>query len=331
MAGFGVAFVIPMLFLLPLGAVGASLGASDTVIRREGVKSARVIDRMSMTPRGELLQSKPDPKNLETVSAKQPRETLQDSPEGTVKFEDEMTDAEKRSRAVDFCDYDFPVGKLATNDCNETKGGTHAPIMSESMCIQAATEAGATVRHDNFVIISDLQLVRPKGCFQQPCDGAPDTMCYFFNGAGDTPGVAPDVILNTTAPVCHRNRYVDYLAPDTDTGDAGCPDGYERIPTEEPCRQVQTCLGKPAGNQFRIGMNNASRHKLYPYGCFVDKKDGKVYINEASRMGSGASVTGTLICKVIVSSRAGTTDSADSSTAAPTVADSSTAAPTVAP
>lgn len=313
MAGFGVTFVVSMVLFLPHGAVGASLTASDTVIRREGVKPARVMDRMSMSPRGELLQAKPD--------AKQPTETFQDS---SVKFDDEMTDEERRSRAQDYCDEDFPVGLAATNDCNETWGGNHSPIMSESMCIQAAEEAGATVTHATLVIPATLRLVRPKGCFKMPCPSDAAKTCYYFNDAGDTPGPASGkVILNTTAPVCHRPRYVNYTVPDTDTGDAGCPDGYRLIRTEDPCRQAQNCLGKEPGDEFRIGMNNATRHRDHPYGCFVAAEDDKVYINEASRMGSGPSVTGRLICKVKISSRTATNykHSADyATTAAPTVA-----------
>jgi len=278
MAGFGVAFVIPMLLLLPHGAVGASLSASGTVIRREA-KPTRLMDSMSMTPSGELVQSKPE------------------------------TEVE---RAADYCDVDFVLGIAASNDCAITSGlngVNHHLITTESMCKQAANEAGGLTQLD-MSIGSGYQNLRPKGCFQQPCsevEPAGDTMagdthvCYFFNGNKETPGNGGATIIGT--PVCHRMRYLNYIAPDTDTRDAGCPVGYRVILEDLPCRQVQNCLGDAPGDQFRVGLSNASQHLDYPLGCFIDKVDHKIYINEASQMGRGTSITGTLLCKVKVSSR----------------------------
>jgi len=278
MVGSGVAFVIPMLLLLTHGAIGASLSASDALMRRQ--KQSGRMDSMPMIASGELSQSKPQTKV-------------------------------ERSGPSDYCDVDFVVGTNGTNDCtvpNGVNGETQSLITTEAMCRQAATEANGVVQAD-MNIHADLQNLRPKGCFQKPCDAAVTVegetipTCFFFNGNKETPGSGGAKIVGS--PVCHRARFLNYVVPDTDTGNAGCPDGYRTIPTSLPCKQVSNCLADVAGDQFRVGLSNASKHLDYPLGCFIDKLDQKVYVNEVSNMGQGTSdrIKGTLICKVDVSSR----------------------------
>merc|ERR1719171_1177465 len=105
--------------------------------------------------------------------------------------------------ATEFCDYDFPLGKEGTNNC--TENDKHALILQESMCIDAASESGATTSHDSFREPAEWENKHPKGCFKYSCSEASNNICYFYNGDGDWPHPLP--VKGT--PVCSRPRHLN--------------------------------------------------------------------------------------------------------------------------
>merc|ERR1719253_1753931 len=89
-------------------------------------------------------------------------------PKTLVKTQGELSSEDKANLAAEFCDYDFPVGKADTSNCSDT--GKHALILEESMCLEAAIEAGATTVQNVFELGQEWEAKRPKGCFTYKCE-----------------------------------------------------------------------------------------------------------------------------------------------------------------
>lgn len=215
------------------------------------------------------------------------------TPRGEVLMESRAKpsdDEVEEDMAVEFCNYDFPVGRLDTNNC--TDSSKHSLILQEGMCIEAARMAGAYTFHDDFKLTSEWYDKHPKGCFKYNCGEARNRICYFFNGDGDWP-TGP----LKGEPICSRPRRLNGTK-DSPAADGGCPAGYEVIDHNETCSEAAKCMGYCQGTQFSIGVHNASHHLLHPRGCFIDDVDGCVYYNGPSHMGVGTSVRGTPICNV---------------------------------
>jgi len=292
MAGFGVVLVLQVLSLFPSGSLAATLTSerqSDKLVRSEKV--------ISMTAGGAMVQAKPEPDELVKQKSKpiEPRETLQ------VKTGDQLNSKDLAKLGEEFCGYDFPLGKVGTFECALTN---HSLILEESMCIEAATIAGAHTDHDSFSINNlwgtakpKLKYQRPLGCFKLECPKPNEgQICYYFNDNGDpiTEWAKQNQTISGT-PVCSRSMYLNSTAPDTN---GGCPDGYTIVDKENTCQNAANCMGDAAGYQFLTGNLNASEHLDYPRGCFISNEDKKVYYNAKSDLGPGKNVKGTLICNV---------------------------------
>jgi hypothetical protein len=213
-----------------------------------------------------------------------------------IKLTDEV-DSSGTVSTRSYCNYTFPLGPDNTDTCDDA---THSMILDEDMCIFAATLSGAMTSHDSFNIQDWDSLhpkdERPQGCFKHACAEAANGVCYFYNGDGQAP---TGTITGTK--VCKAPRWLQSTTPDVAA--PTCPTvgsvTYTLVDDETSCRAAASCTSIAPGTIFQIGVHNASKHLDYPRGCFVDKDDGKAYINEASSMGdpTGA-VTGTVLCNV---------------------------------
>lgn len=239
---------------------------------------------------------------------------------------------ESRARESDMCDVDYPLGTEGTCDCVDSTN--HQIILQEEMCIQAAKEAGVSTPVGNFRLTPEWTNHHPKGCFKDTCNSDPKGQCYFFNPIGGLPAQCQTpkemVLLNgdaspevTGVPVCRRAKYLN----GTVNANGVCPmAGYGVIMNENNCSEAAMCLGDGTGIEFRPDVLDASKHDLYPLGCFIDSTDGKVYYNAPI---AGRSTTthpptnpvGTPICNVTVRTRinfgeaSGTTNVEDRATA----------------
>lgn len=208
-------------------------------------------------------------------------------------FKSGPSDEEEQSSS-DFCNDDFPVGIENTNNCSDP--AEHSIITQENMCIEAARVTDVITPSNVFVLASEWTTQYPKGCFKYSCDQAnPDefgnTTCYFYNPIAIIPSGSIK-----GSPVCVRPKHL----MGTQNTQGGCPTGYQKIMDETICSATAGCLSLGGGADFRIGEHNASRHLLFPDGCFVNNENGKVYFNPPSALGTGTNVLGTPICIVSV-------------------------------
>jgi hypothetical protein len=195
-----------------------------------------------------------------------------------------------------FCNNDFPVGLDKTSNC--TNGGVNNEILidGESMCQQAAEEAGARIVDGKFTIATwgDRQYWEPKrpmGCFKEACASGTGT-CYYFNAVGYWP-----TAIDGGQPICNRPKHVN----GTKNVAGGCPAGYAVIDDEDTCRSAANCLQYTQADEFRIGTLNGSRHLDFVRGCFFDEEaDGSltVYYNAETNLGDCTTCKGTQICNV---------------------------------
>jgi hypothetical protein len=213
---------------------------------------------------------------------------------------------------VQYCDYDFPLGKPGTSQC--ANGKTDGLIDSPDMCREAAAEAGATTLADVFLIDdTPSQNTTSKGCFKSDCPTGRGKVCYYYNPIGDWPQLASDGSGAVTGtPVCHRPKYELGGA----NSNEGCPADdnitgsgpYKLIEDEYYCRNTGVCLGDARASNFKVGEHNATQQRDFSNFCFLDKTGAnhegtyKVYYNPKSKyiegMSWGTDVKGTPICQV---------------------------------
>lgn len=185
---------------------------------------------------------------------------------------------------IDYCNYDFPLGKELTNDCASPH---HARIYDMEDCKQAAVQANAGINSD-FELTSEWFNLHPEGCFQEECGAFQDGkragpnghgICYFFNRAE----ITPSAIFKGT-PICKRPKLLNGTVNTNGDCSAAGDGGYQEITDEDACREFGTCLGRCIGDgslyQFRININNASLYNDFPKYCFVHPTDQCVYFNE---------------------------------------------------
>jgi len=212
--------------------------------------------------------------------------------------------------SFDYCNWDFPLGDPATNDCldsNHAKVGHHlmnATVhANEGMpdCLEAMHQAGVNKTTDFKIENTDDYGKFPSGCFTQPCTAAGDRgheevagvvvnplgQCYFYNPTPTIPAVA-DLALQTIpgTPVCKRDRIV-YGTANTngDPAEGHCPDGYQQITTREKCEEFAGCMSHCPGEElggFSINTMDASVYDQFPKYCFLSTHQAHncVYFNE---------------------------------------------------
>jgi len=218
---------------------------------------------------------------------------VKQSSDVTVADNTKITTQEKAALAQAFCDYDFPMGKDGTSNCTEDPSANNSLILQESMCIEAGIESGATTSHASFKIGQEWEQKHPKGCFKDKCSEATNGVCYFYNGNGDWPTET-----QVGTPVCSRKKHLNGKNGSTGVGDdKACPAGYVVIDDEDQCSATANCLSYATGSEFRIGLQNASKHGDYPRGCFISTDDDKVYYNGKNDL-KASGTGGTPLCVV---------------------------------
>lgn len=192
--------------------------------------------------------------------------------------------------AIDFCDYDFPLGTILTNNCTDDR---HERILDMGECRQAAVQANAKTTGD-FELGYDWYDKHPEGCFTEKCndaDGDDAAPCYFYN---PSPTLPSNIVKGT--PVCKRPK----LQNGTADTNGGCPKDYHPVTNEARCMEFATCLTHCVGQpEFRINVANASLYNQYPKYCFIHPDDGCVYFNEPrAGMPDPTAPVGMPICNV---------------------------------
>jgi len=285
MAGSSILYMLSFLILLPYGSMGATLYSDSHNVRRKIVRSESV----EMNARGDI-------KNMPSKSKP-------------------SDDEDESEESIEFCNYDFVLGNDGTDDCSHQShhkiaagSPLEALINQSSLCIEAAMRAKVSAPHASFVLDAEWQNVRPKGCFKYHCSEDPNNVCYFYNPISDSPSGAV-----SGTPVCARTTYIEGARNSNggETGDclvAGSDgtltkvEGYEVIDNDFACENTAKCLGHTKGAEFRIGIQNASKHLLYPRGCFQRNSDDKIYYNGPSALTNGkpaaTNVRGTPLCVV---------------------------------
>jgi len=227
---------------------------------------------------------------------------------GTMQASSQPKEFVDEETKLDMCDYDYQLGNSSCSCAHED----HYLILDESVCQEAAAEAGATAPVGKFAIHSDWYHKRPKGCFKFPCTEDPKGVCFFYNGVVEASGPAkcgnytlpdgsqPDV---EGTPVCKRAKFLNGTVDGvggSDPSAAGCPDGYQVIMNENNCSEADVCLGYCEGGDFVEGVANASQYNEYPEGCFIHKVQGCVYFNPPRNMSYlPRDPDGQPICKVL--------------------------------
>jgi len=267
MANLGATSIFMGLLLLPQTSLAATLSNTlPPVVRRE--------------PTGVHLTSEGEVELLESGS----RLELRSQDEESVK-----------QSATDMCLYDYPVGLEKTSTCIDGGKNNELLIDSEEMCMHAASKAGATTLPGNFRLHSDLEKLRPKGCFKQTCSEAGHVghgACYFFNPVGDD--IPPNASWEGT-PICYRPRYQN----GTEGVAGSCGDlhpGYELIDEEQKCRAAAGCLAEPPAHNFIIGTFNGSKHLDYVRGCYFDEDRKQVFWNPPNDLGACTDCRGKELC-----------------------------------
>jgi len=273
------------LALFPCGSIAATLTVDQHVEKESMIR--RESGRVEVSALGEIVHAD-DLTKLGTAQAPNSTDatdTATGSAAGTA-TDNLVTD----TLQYDYCDIDFPLGNDGTNNCSHAE---HALITDPNVCEEAAARSGATTLQGHFEVTgAPYAETRPKGCFKEACGD--NNTCYFFNEYGGWPGPSID-----GTPVCHRPK----LLNGTKDTNGGCPATYAVIDHEDVCRQAANCWDIPIDREtFRIGFDprNASKHLLYPRGCFIDvsTEPAKVFFNPDEGGESGTNVKGIPICNV---------------------------------
>lgn len=209
---------------------------------------------------------------------------------------DDVNGEESEQTAIDFCNYDFPLGEEKSNNCSDSR---HRRILDMGECREAAVQAGAGLNKD-FEVQYDWYNKHPAGCFKEKCSKEENSeeTCYFYNPAPVSPSD-----IQEGSPVCKRPKLLKGAAnanPDaTSNGTSTCPKDYEAVRIEAKCKEFGACMGHCIGTQFRININNASLYNQYPKYCFIHAEDKCVYFNEPREgMPDPTAPVGTPICNV---------------------------------
>lgn len=177
----------------------------------------------------------------------------------------------RRTKDLNMCDDDFPLGVPNSNNCTIPGmpwTAVHESILDEAECIEAAAEANATAPHDTFVV-SMLSELRPRGCFRHNCTEDPGNVCYFFNTFGDFPRDPEG------QPVCIRRKFHNgTINPSTNFVE--CPPGYQSIRNENNCSELASCTDYQMGSPFKVEDFSVDNYNDYPIGCFIDVDSGEV-------------------------------------------------------
>mmetsp|Transcript_39309 Transcript_39309/g.62265 ORF Transcript_39309/g.62265 Transcript_39309/m.62265 type:complete len:296 (+) Transcript_39309:64-951(+) len=229
------------------GTLGANLHDNGHMMRHERKEAG--MRALEMDPDG-VMEVSPNAEFAQNSPANQPGISKDD-----------------QSNGDDYCDYDYTFGHQNSNFCDANKSITSMSDLEDNECIFAATKAGAHQPNAGFEIPQEWDDVHPKGCFTFPC-GDKAGWCYFENEDGAIPSQ------NLTGyPVCRRWRYLNgqSVAGAAIDDHRICPDpaNYMVVAGEDDCRKAASCLGDCAGEEFRIGIHNASKRDEFPPGCFL--------------------------------------------------------------
>lgn len=291
-----------LVFLLQRGALGVALSAeqgareSQTMRREANLASSdatnvqgEVESTAKVMQKGTAALS--DATNVHVEVDPTANTLVKTQPMNEAKDEE----ADDESMAMEFCNFDFPLGESGTNNC--TDNDKHALILQQNMCREASIQSGATLTRAGFTASTKWVHSHPKGCVKYACPEDSSKVCYSYNcklcGSGEWPASKR----LEGAPVCSRPKYLN----GTENGNGGCPDAYEVISHEDTCHQAATCLGYCEIGEFRKGLTNRSESLEYPSGCFIDHLTGCVFFNPPSSLGTGNDVRGTPICNVTTS------------------------------
>jgi len=233
-------------------------------------------------------------------------------PEEMTKIDDQIVDQQNdkalddvggedsEQTAVDFCNFDFPLGVEKSNNCSDSR---HRRILDMGECRQAAVEAGAGINKD-FEVEYDWYNKHPEGCFKEKCSKnvSAEETCYFYNPAPVSPSD-----IQEGSPVCKRPKLLigtndtnpDAAPTNSSNSTSNCPKDYEAVRIEAKCKEFGACMGHCIGEQFRINIQNASLYNQYPKYCFIHADDNCVYFNEPREgMPDPTAPVGTPICNV---------------------------------
>jgi len=312
MVGSGLSFFLGACVLLPRGSIAATL-TTEGVVRRE-VKVGSQGELSRQTPKEDVQIDASEYSTFKAIYTPEYMEKLASDPVELAKL------------ATQWCNtsyaYGVTDGRTASqiaSPCGATS--QHEIMISPSMCIQAAQEAGASTDHNNWMTpvgqVGRAEFRVPKGCFKAACVQDATKVCFFYNAmeppdgsghftpdppSGDYVGrqtaEAPIAYAGLTGtPVCHMPRWEFW-----DAGTDACPaGGYALVDDDASCRLSTNCGIAALGYDERVGIHNASKHLDYVRGCFKDAatKDasGQVFYNGPSAMGEPhAHARGIQIC-----------------------------------
>jgi len=198
----------------------------------------------------------------------------------------------------------LPGVEKSINTCSQ---GTHRPVVTPRVCMEAAAIAGALIEEEigsRFLLTETVDLdTHPANCFAKPCKLANNTgkMCYYYNPEGEPSCLVGDGTSGAAecngTPICYATRYGKGT---TDAND-GCESGSSVINGDDgevACRKAASCLGYIPGDQFMIGddpTHNASEHLNHPLGCFI-ATSGQFHFNRLSALGTPTEPKGTPVC-----------------------------------
>jgi len=245
---------------LILAASGAALTAEQSLIRRDGPKM------LTIDPSGALAAMVEEGKESDTNTI---------VPEG--------------------CNDVFPYGVADSDSC-----GNFTVIEDDGKCREAAAAMNRTYPRTAVLEGEEWETVRPKGCFEFPCQEDSNEKCLFYNER-DLTTAAKKI---SGVPVCLKEKYVNgTAAPGEKTS---CPAGYENMEgefAEDTCRTAGICKGYCDGHQFRSELAHTNASEVFPQGCFIHAKWGCLYYNNVTST-PPSNPTGTPVCKAVEASGA---------------------------